>query len=139
MAHVLIVEDEDDFADLLGFLLNDLGHDIVKARNGTRALEEARERKFDLVILDILLPEIDGISICEILRRYPETRKTPVMMLTSFSSEDTISLSMSHGADDFLSKAQFSPREFMSRVNRLLLNRPATAASEVVVHGSLNH
>jgi DNA-binding response OmpR family regulator len=86
---ILIVDDENDFIELLQYKLAGHGYDLVVANDGVHALSQARLLKPDLILLDILLPDLDGLSVCEILRRQPSTKKIPVIFMSALSSEVT--------------------------------------------------
>jgi DNA-binding response OmpR family regulator len=86
---ILIVDDENDFIELLQYKLAGHGYDLIVANDGVHALSQARLLKPDLILLDILLPDLDGLSVCEILRRQPSTKKIPVIFMSALSSEVT--------------------------------------------------
>jgi DNA-binding response OmpR family regulator len=100
---ILIVDDERDFVELVQFRLGALGYDFIVASDGVQALSQARQFKPDLILLDILLPDLDGLSVCEILRRQPSTKKIPVIFMSALSSEVTKRTVAMH-ADDFFTK-----------------------------------
>jgi DNA-binding response OmpR family regulator len=121
---ILIIEDEEGIIHLLNLYLKDAGYDIVFAKDGADGLElHAREHP-DLVILDIMLPTIDGFEVC---RRIRSWSKTPILMLTARVSENDRIQGLDLGADDYLVKP-FSPRELVSRV-RAILRRTDNSAS----------
>jgi two-component system, OmpR family, alkaline phosphatase synthesis response regulator PhoP len=86
---ILLVDDENDFIELLQYKLAGHGYDLIVANDGVHALSQARLLKPDLILLDILLPDLDGLSVCEILRRQPATKKIPVIFMSALSSEVT--------------------------------------------------
>ena len=98
---ILIVDDEGDFIELVKFRLANLGCDFLVAGDGVRALTQAREGKPDLILLDILLPDLDGLSVCEILRRQPATKKIPVIFMSALTSEVTKRTASMHAVDFF--------------------------------------
>jgi two-component system, OmpR family, alkaline phosphatase synthesis response regulator PhoP len=100
---ILIVDDELDFIELLRYRLAGLGCEFIEANNGVEALAQARQFKPDLILLDILLPDLDGLSVCKILRRQPATKKTPVIFMSALSSSVTKRTVAVH-ADDFFTK-----------------------------------
>jgi len=116
---VLIVDDEPDALELITFNLKGAGLDVVTAADGAEALKKAEQHKPDLVILDVMLPEVDGLEVCKVLRRSPKTAGLPILMLTSKSAEIDRVLGLELGADDYVTKP-FSPRELVLRVKRLL-------------------
>ncbi|MEW5933832.1 MAG: response regulator transcription factor [Bacillota bacterium] len=128
-AKVLVVEDEEVLLSTLKFNLEKEGYAVATARDGWEALEVARAEKPDLVILDIMLPELDGIEVCRHLRR---ESAVPVIMLTARGEEIDRVVGLEVGADDYVTKP-FSMRELMARVRavlrRVALDREAAAAS----------
>ncbi|HYE96408.1 MAG TPA: response regulator transcription factor [Rubricoccaceae bacterium] len=114
---ILIVEDEPALADLLRLHLGDLGYEVEVARDGQRGLERALQRPFALVLLDLMLPGLDGLEVCRRLRQ--AQRPVPVLMLTARSDEGDKVIGLDVGADDYVTKP-FSVRELMARVRALL-------------------
>jgi two-component system, OmpR family, alkaline phosphatase synthesis response regulator PhoP len=100
---ILIVDDENDFIELLQYKLAGHGYDLIVANDGIHALSQARTLKPNLILLDILLPDLDGLSVCEILRRQPATKKIPVIFMSALSSEVT-KRTAAMNADDFFTK-----------------------------------
>jgi len=100
---ILIVDDEGDFIELVKFRLADLGYEFLVANDGVHALSQARQYKPDLILLDILLPDLDGLSVCEILRRQPATRKIPIIIMSALSG-DVTKRTTSMQAQDFFTK-----------------------------------
>ena len=113
---VLVVEDEETIRRTLRYNLEREGYAVLEARTGTEALQEARRNRPDLVILDLMLPELSGLEVCRILRQ--ET-STPILMLTAKSSETDKVVGLQIGADDYLTKP-FSLPELLARVGALL-------------------
>jgi DNA-binding response OmpR family regulator len=116
---VLIVEDEAPIRELVRFHLALAGFDVVELSDGARALERARATPFDLVILDIMLPGLDGITLCRALRAEGANTATPMLMVTARDSESDKVLGLESGADDYLTKP-FGVRELVARVTALL-------------------
>lgn len=116
MKEVLIVEDDPEIVDLLEIHLTDLECKIQKAHNGNLGLDKAVHHNFDLIILDIMLPGMDGLEICRKIRG--QEKYTPILMLTAKSEEIDKILGLETGADDYLTKP-FSVREFISRVKAI--------------------
>ena len=116
---VLIVDDEEHIRELIKFNLKKEGYDKEIAINGVEALNIIREIKFDLILLDLMLPEIDGLEVCKEIRRNEETSDIPVMMITAKGEEFDKVLGLELGADDYITKP-FSIRELMARVKALL-------------------
>jgi len=116
---ILVVDDEPDIVELLSFNLQAEGYDVITAASGLEALDQARAHLPDLIVLDLMLPELDGLAVCEILRRLPSTAPIPVIMLTAWKSETTRVLGLATGAEEYVIKP-FSPRDLVLRVNRTL-------------------
>jgi len=124
---VLVVEDDPDLVELLRFNLGSAGFSITTASNGVEALKMARSGSPDLILLDLMLPELDGFAVCEILRRDPATAQVPIIMLTALSSELARFTGLECGANDYVTKP-FSPKLLVSRVGEML-GRDAAACS----------
>jgi two-component system, OmpR family, alkaline phosphatase synthesis response regulator PhoP len=116
MKKVLIIEDDKEISGLLEIHLSDLNCEITKEFDGLKGLNEARRKNFDLIVLDIMLPNMDGFEICKELRK--QEINTPILMLTSKSEETDKVLGLEFGADDYLTKP-FSIREFIARVKAI--------------------
>ncbi|WP_305787172.1 response regulator transcription factor [Symbioplanes lichenis] len=115
-AHVLVAEDDVKHAEILRRCLESAGHRATVAHDGPTALATARRVRPDLVLLDVMLPGLDGIELCGILRR---ESAVPVLMLTARTSEDDLLLGLAQGADDYLTKP-YRPRELLARIQTLL-------------------
>ena len=118
-SRVLIVEDEPDIRDLLAYHLGREGYEIATAATGGEALRQAARARPDLVVLDLMLPEIDGREVCRRLRQDPATASVPVIMLTAKGDEVDRVVGLELGADDYVVKP-FSPRELLARVRAVL-------------------
>ncbi|MCL8017051.1 response regulator transcription factor [Streptomyces sp. AS02] len=118
-AHVLVAEDDEMQAELIRRSLLAEGHTATVVHDGSAALDEVRRRRPDLVVLDLMLPVIDGFGVCRVLRRNPENPDIPVLMLTARSAEDDVLLGLELGADDYMTKP-YSPRELMARIRTVL-------------------
>jgi DNA-binding response OmpR family regulator len=116
---ILVVDDEPDAVELIEFNLKAAGYDVVRANDGEEALKKARMTLPDLIILDLMLPEVDGMEVCKLLRRDQKTSGIPVVMVTAKAAEIDRVLGLELGADDYVTKP-FSPRELVLRVKRLL-------------------
>jgi DNA-binding response OmpR family regulator len=119
MSHILIVEDDRDIAELVERYLVRAGHTTDTLGAGDRALACVRTRVPDMVILDLMLPGLDGLEVCRALRRDPDTRALPIIMLTARSEESDRVAGLELGADDYVTKP-FSPSELVARVGALL-------------------
>jgi DNA-binding response OmpR family regulator len=138
MSHILIVEDDRDIAELLQRYLMRAGHVTDALGDGGEALAFVRARVPDLVILDLMLPGVDGLEVCRTLRRGPETRALPIIMLTARTEESDRIVGLELGADDYVTKP-FSPSELVARVGALLrrAQRWAEAGSAALSYGPI--
>jgi two-component system, OmpR family, response regulator len=134
---ILLVDDEQSVQTLLTYPLRKDGYDVITASTGREALDRFREGQFDLVVLDVMLPEVDGFDVCRKLRA---TSGVPIIMLTAKAEELDKVLGLELGADDYITKP-FSMREFRSRVKAVLrraeLSRNGDAPEEPLQHGEL--
>src|SRR5438094_2648931 len=112
---VLVVEDERDVADLIRYNLTKEGYDVVVAPTGSDALKQAREVHPDLVLLDIMVPQLNGWEVCRRLKQDADTKDIPVIMVTGRVEEGDKVLGFEMGADDYVTKP-FSPRELLARI-----------------------
>lgn len=132
---VLVVEDNPDIAKLVSLHLKDLDCEVALAADGLRGLEQARARRYDLIILDLMLPGMDGLELCRRLRG--ETDYTPILMLTAKSSEVDRVVGLEIGADDYLTKP-FSIRELLARVKAIFRRVDALGAGRPQAPKRLN-
>src|SRR5262245_12045959 len=116
---ILVVDDEPDAVELIDFNLKASGYEVISAVDGEEAVAKARVVAPKLIILDLMLPEVDGLEVCKILRRDPRTSGIPIIMVTAKAAEMDRVVGLELGADDYLTKP-FSPRELVLRVKRLL-------------------
>ncbi|WP_213012493.1 response regulator transcription factor [Paractinoplanes toevensis] len=123
-AHVLVAEDDAKQAELVRRYLEHDGHTVTVVGDGRAALDEWRRRDPDLLVLDVLMPRMDGLDVCRVLR---SESNLPVLMLTARAGENDLLLGLDLGADDYLTKP-YSPRELVARV-RSLLRRTGAARS----------
>jgi two-component system alkaline phosphatase synthesis response regulator PhoP len=134
---ILVIEDEKNIAELVKYNLEQDGYRVLAAHRGDTGLKAAREKKPDLVILDLMLPELDGLEICKTLRQNPDTTAIPIIMLTARTEEADRVLGLELGADDYMTKP-FSPRELLARVKAVLRRgRPKPAAKRLLAAGTL--
>jgi two-component system phosphate regulon response regulator PhoB len=124
---ILVVDDEPDALEILGFKLKEAGYVPLFAKDGTQAIAAARDERPALIVLDLMLPQVDGLEVCKILRRDPSTASIPIVMLTARAAEMDRVLGLELGADDYVTKP-FSPRELVLRIKKLLAR--AKAADE---------
>ncbi len=121
---ILCVDDEQDVTDLLQYHLTRSGYRVLTAATGRSALHLIHEQKPDLVILDLMLPDIDGFGICEILRHDTATATLPIIILSAWATTDAHALGLDLGALAYLTKP-FSPKTVVAQVTRLLDLRPS--------------
>lgn len=113
---VLIVEDEDLMREVLRDYFSDADYEVSEARDGLKAIEMAEEFDYDIILLDIMLPELDGFSVC---RRIRKTKDTPIIIITARSDEDDKLIGYELGADDYITKP-FSPKVLLAKANALI-------------------
>jgi two-component system response regulator RegX3 len=128
VARVLVVEDEESFSDALSYMLRKEGFEVAVSATGTGALTEFERNGADIVLLDLMLPEMSGTEVCRQLR---QKSHVPIIMVTARDSEIDKVVGLEIGADDYITKP-YSPRELVARV-RAVLRRNATDQAEVVV------
>jgi DNA-binding response OmpR family regulator len=116
---VLIVDDEPEFVELVSWVLRKEGFGVESAFDGLEALDKARSALPDVILLDLMLPELDGTAVCEILRQLPSTAKIPILMVTGCATDACKIVALNAGVDEYLVKP-CSPRELVSRVNAVL-------------------
>jgi len=140
VAHVLVVEDDAHIRDLLALHLGLEGLEHSAVADGREALARLAATRFDLVVLDLMLPGVDGLTVCKALRRSGPNSDTPVLMLTARGDEADTVIGLESGADDYLAKP-FGVREFVARA-RALLRRPRAGAAAadagdrpIAIHG----
>ena len=131
---ILVVDDKTEFSELLQFRLAILNYEVLAAATGTEALNKARSELPDVILLDLLLPDLDGLTLCEILRRLPSTRNTPIIMITAVTTEATRAAAKIAGARGFLCK----PLDFVELQRQLdaALELPPGELQEDLLPGS---
>ena len=131
------MDDEPEAVELVEFNLKKAGFDVITAADGAQALKKARSVSPDLIVLDLMMPEIDGLEVCKILRRDPATARIPIIMLTAKAAEVDRIVGLELGADDYVTKP-FSPRELVLRVNKVLRRgQPDQAEPDTFKFGDL--
>lgn len=130
---VLVVDDDVKTVDLVKLYLNRDGYRVLTAYDGVEALRLAREGHPDLIVLDLMLPGIDGLEICRTLRAESDV---PIIMLTAMTTDDDRLTGLDLGADDYVTKP-FSPRELAARVRAVLRRLPGERGPEKIKHGAL--
>ena len=137
MPKILIVEDEPDIVELLAYNLHQAGFETITAFNGEDALRHANTKPPDLVLLDVLLPGVDGLEVCRILKRNPTTADIPVIMLTAKGEKTDRIVGLELGADDYVTKP-FRPREVVLRIRavqrRMEEARTSAAVKQLRIH-----
>ncbi len=116
---ILVVDDEPEAVELVEFNLKQAGFDVAVAADGAEAIKKARSLMPNLIVLDLMLPEVDGLEVCKMLRRDSATAKVPIIMLTAKAAEIDRILGLELGADDYITKP-FSPRKLVLRIKRIL-------------------
>jgi two-component system phosphate regulon response regulator PhoB len=129
---ILVIEDEKDIIDLLAYHLKQAGFSVSMAQDGPSGLEKAKKERPSLVILDLMLPGMDGKDVCRALKSNPLTQSIPVLMLTAKSEEMDRVIGFELGADDYVTKP-FSPRELVLRVKAVLRRKEATPEVQKVI------
>lgn len=130
---VLVVDDDVKTVDLVKLYLNRDGYRVITAYNGNDALQMAREHHPDLIVLDLMLPGMNGLEVCRKLR---EESEVPIIMLTALTTDDDRLTGLNLGADDYVTKP-FSPRELAARVRAVLRRLPGERGPEKIEHGAL--
>jgi len=119
---ILIIEDEADIRELIAFNLDLCGYHVIKAENGQKGLEKALKEQPDLILLDLMLPGMDGFEVCRQIRSREDIRSCPIIMLTARSEEENIVRGLDMGADDYITKP-FSPQVLVARAKAVLRRR----------------
>ncbi len=119
MAKILVVDDEENIVELVKFNLEREGYEVLTAYDGKEAMEQVESEKLDLVVLDLMLPQMDGFDICRQIRKNSKLNKLPIIMLSAKGEEVDKVLGLELGADDYVTKP-FSPRELIARVKAIL-------------------
>ncbi len=126
---VLVVEDEEDILELVRYHLEKEGYQVITAATGEEAVKTARKQLPDLVLLDLMLPGLDGLDVCRIIKNDPTTTHVPIVMLTARGEEADIVAGLELGADDYITKP-FSPRVMMARVKAVLRRKGSLVPAE---------
>jgi two-component system phosphate regulon response regulator PhoB len=129
--NILIVEDDENIQQLVGYNLAKAGYHVLYAENGERALAQVKQELPDLMVLDIMLPGLTGFELCKILRKEPQTKTLPIIMLTAKGEENDVTTGLDLGADDYITKP-FSPKILVSRIKAALRRREELAGAESV-------
>lgn len=138
---ILVVEDEEDILELLRYNLAKEGYRVTGVGTGEEALKAARTQVPDLIILDLMLPGVDGLEVCRLLKQDSRTRHLPIIMVTAKGDEADIVAGLELGADDYITKP-FSPRVLLARVRAVLRRRkqpPPDEAAILKIHDLVVH
>lgn len=122
---LLVVEDEDDIRELIAFNLEMSNFEVLKARDGEEAIQIAEKELPDTIILDVMLPGMDGFEVCRYLKKNVSTKEIPIIMLTARSEDSDVVTGLELGADDYITKP-FSPRILIARVHAAVRRRSET-------------
>jgi two-component system phosphate regulon response regulator PhoB len=133
---ILVVDDEPDVLELVQYNLTKAGFQVRTVSDGAEAVKQVREAPPDLIVLDLMMPEIDGIEVCKLIRADPRTSGILILMLTARASEMDRVLGLEVGADDYLTKP-FSPRELVIRIRNLLGRQESIRKKDVIQAGNL--
>jgi len=129
---ILVVDDEPDIVELVTYNLRKEGFEVSSAFDGEEALAKIKKEKFDFIILDLMLPGIQGMEICRIMRSDPRTKNIPIIMLTAKGEEIDKILGLEMGADDYMTKP-FSPRELLTRIKTVMRRTSERTADATVI------
>ena len=130
---ILVVDDEEDLLELIRYNLGKEGYQVRCVSSGEMALREARSQAPDLILLDLMLPAVDGLSVCRILKSDPQTQHIPVVMVTAKTEEADIVTGLELGADDYITKP-FSPRVLRRKLQPELEDDASIKVHELVIH-----
>ncbi len=133
---ILLIEDEKNIVELVQYNLEQSGFKVLKAARGNDGLDQARKNKPALIILDLMLPELDGIEICKILKQNDSTAHIPIIILTAKSTESDKIVGLELGADDYVTKP-FSPKELAARVKAVLRRGQERPKAKILTAGGL--
>jgi len=126
---IVVIEDETDILEVIAYNLKREGYDVITSTSGEDGLEKIERTKPNLVVLDLMLPEVDGIELCKKLKADPITQSIPVIMVTAKGEESDVVLGLGVGADDYITKP-FSPRELTARVKAVLRRSKSKGESD---------
>lgn len=125
--HILVIDDEEDILELLRYNLAKQGYQVSLSTSGEQGLAQARQLLPELIVLDLMLPGIDGLDVCKALKLEPATRQIPIIMITAKGDEADIVTGLELGAEDYIVKP-FSPRVVTARVKNVLRRKRGTAS-----------
>ena len=131
---ILVIDDEKDLIELVRYNLEKEGYDVIAATDGQSGLEVVKKHRPDLVVLDLMMPGLDGLQVCQQLRSDPRSGRIPVIMLTAKATEADRIVGLELGADDYITKP-FSPREVVARVKAVLRRSVAHQDEPQLIRG----
>ena len=138
---VLVVDDEEDLLELIRYNLSKEGYRVRCVSTGEMAIQEARRHLPDLILLDLMLPAVDGLGVCKVLKHDPQTQHIPIMMVTAKTEEADVVSGLELGADDYITKP-FSPRVLLARIRAVLrrkLKQSMDDPTTIQVHALIIH
>ncbi len=127
--HILVIEDEEDIQELVRYNLSKEGYRVAQVLSGEEGLKTARSQMPDLIVLDLMLPKLDGLEICRLLKADPKTQHIPVVMLTAKGEESDVVAGLELGADDYITKP-FSPKVLIARLRAVLRRKTKEEADD---------
>lgn len=139
--HILVVDDEEDILELVRYNLVKEGYRVTTVASGEEALKSARSALPDIILLDLMLPGVDGLEVCRVLKQDPKTRHVPIIMLSAKGEEADIVTGLELGAADYVTKP-FSPRVLLARLRAVLRHRTTETISEsapLTIHDIIIH
>ena len=136
MKTILVIDDEKDLIKLIDLHLSKEGYLVIGAKNGIEGLDIALKHKPDLILLDIMMPKLDGLEVCKRLKSATETSRIPVVMLTAKAQETDKVIGLELGADDYITKP-FSPRELVARVKAVLRRSEPAKLKDALTVGDI--
>ena len=120
MAKILIVEDDSSLADLYQTEIETRGHQVILAKNGVDGLTQAQEKQPSLILLDIMLPKMNGLDVLSSLKAQEITKKIPVLVLTNFGDDENVNKALAGGAEEFILKYKIVPSEVVDKIESVL-------------------
>jgi len=138
---ILVVDDEEDLLELISYNLTKEGYRVTCVATGEEAINEAKAALPDLIVLDLLLPSVDGLDVCKALKSDPKTQNIPIVMLTAKSEEADVVTGLELGADDYITKP-FSPRVLLARIRTVLRRdsrQPLDDPGAIKIHNIVIH
>lgn len=132
---ILIVDDEQDLLDMIEYNLHKEGYDVLQSTRGQEGIEVARKEDPDLILLDIMMPGMDGFEVCDIMRQDPKLKQKPIIFLTARSEEETEIEGLNKGGDDYITKP-ISTKKLISRINAVLrrVRQAESSPNKLLVH-----